>query len=215
MKLYITDISQTSINHLRGLVDSVRIEKSRQYRHESDQLRSLAAGALLNYAVKENFPKQSIPVTPATDEFRKPHLDFTEFSLTHSGSYAACALCENPVGIDIEHVRAYRPAIAKRFFTPEESDACVDADTFTVCWTLKESFLKATGYGIRLPMDSFEIRPFSFTVKPNAPADYEYTHSIDARRYFGRTYVINPQNYLSVCSADNNGFPDSIHWVSL
>lgn len=215
MKLYITDITQTSISRLTPLVSSARIEKSRKYRHAADQLRSLAAGALLNYAVKENFPQQNIPVVPVTDEFQKPHLDFTEFSLTHSGNYAACVINENSVGVDIEHVRAYRPAVAKRFFTPEESKACTDADTFTVCWTLKESFLKASGYGIKLPMDSFEIHPLSFTVKPDAPAGYEYMHSIDTRRYYGRTYAVSPLNYLSICSADDNHFPDEINWVSL
>lgn len=215
MKIYITDITDASISHLSGLVSSDRIAKSLQYRHEADQLRSLAAGALLNYAVKDNFPMQEIPVTPVIDSYQKPHLDFTQFSLSHSGNYAACAISTNPIGIDIEHTRAYRPAIANRFFTSAEAKACINADAFTVCWTLKESFLKATGYGIKLPMDSFEIYPLSFSVTFKTPAKYGFTHSLSADRYYGITYVINKQNYLSVCCKGECEFPAEPEWIRL
>lgn len=215
MKIYITDITGTSIRRLSGLVSDARITKSLQYRHEADQLRSLAAEALLNHAVKENFAQQKVPVMPTIDRYQKPHLGFTQFSLSHSGNYAACAISRNPVGIDVEHVREFRPAIAKRFFTPAEADACTDANAFTVCWTLKESFLKAVGYGIRLPMDLFEICPLSFSVSRGGSAVYEFIHSVSRDHYFGITYVINDQNFLSVCSKENQDFPSEVEWIHL
>lgn len=208
MKIFLIDITQYKMEQLSCLVSDERLKKSSRYHHEMDRRRSLAAGALLNYAVRQHFPQKEVPVTPALNRYGKPYLDFMEFSLSHSGRYAACAVGHQPIGVDIEHQRDFHPELARRFFTEKEASACTDSKSFTICWTLKESFLKATGYGMKLPMNSFEINPALFDAKRKD--SFEYIHSLDDHRYFAKTYVIGNDTYLSVCSMDCCDFPETI-----
>jgi 4'-phosphopantetheinyl transferase len=80
-----------------------------------------------------------------------PHL-----SISHSGALEAVAVCELPVGVDVERIRPLRAlALARRFFPPVEADALAalpeaerDA-AFLRLWTAKEAYVKALGTGFR------------------------------------------------------------------
>lgn len=109
------------------------------------------------------------------------------FSLSHSGDYAMCSIGESPVGNDIECIRAGRLKVAERFFTEREraflyshpdlraeggkerkrekslardmqgrNDEETTQRMFRI-WTMKESFLKATGVGMTLPLKDFSV----------------------------------------------------------
>jgi 4'-phosphopantetheinyl transferase len=90
-----------------------------------------------------------------------------EFSLSHSGDLALLAIARGSrVGVDVEqrHRPAAYLAIARRFFAREEylalkdiPDAGVLAERFLVCWTRKEAYLKATGFGLTRGMSHFEV----------------------------------------------------------
>lgn len=45
------------------------------------------------------------------------------YNLSHSGEYAALAISDAPVGIDIQQMRPYRDSLVKRFFSAEEAAA--------------------------------------------------------------------------------------------
>lgn len=91
------------------------------------------------------------------------------FNLSHTSELVACVIARGvTVGIDIERTDRLRDALAlaTRFFSPTEVgalDACVSerdrAWRFIELWTLKESFVKATGHGLSQPLDSvtFEL----------------------------------------------------------
>lgn len=88
------------------------------------------------------------------------------FNLTHSGDRAALALamdCE--VGIDLEEVRPLPDLeqIAERFLCPEDAAEILSLGpgdrerAFFTCWTRKEAYVKATGAGLRVPLNSFRV----------------------------------------------------------
>lgn len=88
------------------------------------------------------------------------------FNASNSGDLAACAFtrgCE--IGVDIERHRPVRDLehIADRFFSPQEAAevlALPDPDKeqgFFNCWTRKESYIKAMGGGLSIPLDSFQV----------------------------------------------------------
>ena len=81
------------------------------------------------------------------------------FNLSHSGPWGVCALSKAPVGVDVELVRPLRYDLARRFFTPGEQAwlrGRPEGEFFRL-WTRKESFLKALGKGLTLPLDSFSV----------------------------------------------------------
>lgn len=78
---------------------------------------------------------------------------------------AGCGMDGVCIGCDIERIQPYEPRVAKRFFTAaeyqsleEESGAEAQAELFYRYWTKKESVMKLTGLGIRLPMDLYDVR---------------------------------------------------------
>lgn len=96
-----------------------------------------------------------------------------EFSLSHSGRLAVCAVgAGGPLGVDIECLRPVADAngIVRQMFDAGEvaeyeahrGHARVEA--FFSAWTRKEAFLKATGEGLLRPLDSFQVR-----VSPTRP----------------------------------------------
>ncbi len=89
------------------------------------------------------------------------------FNLSHSGNLVACAISgEQGIGVDIEDGRVERNflALARRFFAPQEYTelaslpAAAQADYFYHLWILKESCLKARGWGLANGLDSYRFQ---------------------------------------------------------
>ena len=106
------------------------------------------------------------------DALGKPRLGGTcgqgrlRFNVSHSGDLWACALAVGvEVGLDVEEIRPERAveSIARRYFSPEEADFVLALDgaeraaAFHRVWTRKEAWLKAQGFGITIPLDSFSV----------------------------------------------------------
>jgi len=87
------------------------------------------------------------------------------FNLSHSGELIACAVAPvgQRVGVDVEDLARDRrfDRLADRFFAPSEAArvrSAVAADKplcFYRYWTLKESYIKARGLGMALPLSAF------------------------------------------------------------
>jgi 4'-phosphopantetheinyl transferase len=86
------------------------------------------------------------------------------FNLSHTRGLVACAVAvEHDIGVDVEYVgrRGDPVAIADRYFAPAEVrdlHACPAGerrDRFFQYWTLKESYIKARGMGLRIPLRRF------------------------------------------------------------
>lgn len=88
------------------------------------------------------------------------------FNMSHSGGLTAFAFAwDLDLGIDVERVREIKEieGIAHRFFCREEAAEVLEAAEpertrlFHACWTRKEAFIKATGDGLSMPLDSFRV----------------------------------------------------------
>jgi medium-chain acyl-[acyl-carrier-protein] hydrolase len=96
------------------------------------------------------------------------------FNLAHSHGLALFAVSRGrELGVDLERIRpefAGEP-VARRFFSPREVAALGVLtgerrhEAFFVCWTRKEAYLKATGKGLTLPLDCFDV-----SLLPGEPA---------------------------------------------
>lgn len=93
------------------------------------------------------------------DEMGKPYLEGNglHFNVSHSGEYLAIAVSESPVGIDIQEPKNIKDGMYRKVVQPQEQ-ALIGEDRqndFLRLWTLKESFVKAEGKGLRISMKDY------------------------------------------------------------
>jgi 4'-phosphopantetheinyl transferase len=98
------------------------------------------------------------------------------FNLSHSGGLALFAFTYGrDLGVDIEQRRELEDAerIARRFFSRGEVQVfcalpmSLRMQGFFNCWTRKEAYIKATGDGLSMPLDCFEV-----SLLPGEPARF-------------------------------------------
>ncbi len=156
IELYIADISKLNIDSALARVSEYRRQKTLRLRDYESKRQSLGAELLLYRAMNAGKP-----FTYSLGENGKPQLDDGRcFSLSHSGSYAVCAVSDCDIGVDIELPHKDSLRLARRFFTGSEYERIAASDNpdelFCQLWTIKESFIKATGKGLSTPLSSFE-----------------------------------------------------------
>ncbi len=129
-------------------------------RNKNVQARSILAYAMLHKAGIHLW-NSSAPLSVHFGAHGKPSLPAAphwHIGVSHSGDYIAVVLSPKPIGIDIEHIgsKQYMP-IAQRFFATQEVDYLQSLpiekqrEIFYQLWTLKESYVKALGKGLKLP----------------------------------------------------------------
>jgi 4'-phosphopantetheinyl transferase len=89
------------------------------------------------------------------------------FNVSHTDGLIVCLLAaDREIGVDVEDTTRANIGlveIADRYFSPAEVAAlgalpeAARPDRFFDYWTLKESYIKARGLGLRLPLDQFSF----------------------------------------------------------
>lgn len=148
-----------------GLSDARR-EKIRSLRFEEDRLLSLGAGLLMDYGLRQ-YGLREREVLVSYKKNRKPYLPQhpdIHLNLSHSGTIALAAFGGRELGCDVERVRKADYKVSGRFFAEGEKrylESIEDPEekntAFYRLWTLKESYMKTTGDGVRLPLNEFCI----------------------------------------------------------
>ncbi len=128
-------------------------------------------------------------------------------NFSHSGTCVMCAVCTDgkavQVGCDVEKLGKLRMNVAARAFCREEYETIAGAGTedarrelFFRYWVLKESFMKATGKGMALPVNSFCIRMGEPPVLIRQPEEFKEV-------YRCREYCMPDFPYrMAVCTTD-------------
>jgi 4'-phosphopantetheinyl transferase len=126
------------------------------------------------------------------------------FNLAHSGGVVICAVARGrEVGVDVED-RGRRPVdkrVIHRYCAPEEA-ADVEAqgaawhDRFLMYWTLKESYLKALGLGISVPLE--EIR---FTIGPEIRVSFRGSLAASSTDWAFSLLHQAPHHYAAVAAS--------------
>lgn len=137
-----------------------RKEKILRYMQKADRIQCLCASLLLNEVLKKYSARMEDIVY---GENGKPEIKGLHFNLSHSAEMAVSAVSEKRVGCDIEKNDRMREYVAERFFC--ESEVAYlhllseekKAEEFYRLWTMKESYIKMTGEGLKLPLNRFEF----------------------------------------------------------
>ena len=132
-------------------------------KNETVRQQGLGAELLLIYALRHLDHSILLPLPIRRTKTGKPVLHGLpwQFSLSHTGSYAACCVYDRPLGIDIQEIKHVPERFLTRFYTPDEKKTVLDSaepdETFTRIWCRKESILKAAGFGLSVDLKSFEV----------------------------------------------------------
>lgn len=191
------------------------IERADRFRVRADRrafvmTRGVLRMLLARYLDHPRVDAGTVPI--ALGPWGKPMLGFSplqnsasiEFNVSHSRDLALLAFARDAmVGADVERVRIDWEAHsrARRFFTDVEIDAieAIPEDervhAFFRCWTRKEAFMKATGKGFHLGMDSFSVsvgddRPRVLDVVDGRAEDWQL-YSIEVGDDYAASLVVN------------------------
>lgn len=161
--LYIAGIDEIPIYDYESLAERMsehRIKKAMKYKNEKDKKLSIIAGVLIDRALKK-YGLDEKNMQYSENKFGKPYFLNAEklhFSISHSGNYAMVVMSDKEIGCDIQQITEVNSSIANRFFSADEISYIKSTSDFFRIWALKESFIKAAGKGLAMPLDSFCIK---------------------------------------------------------
>jgi 4'-phosphopantetheinyl transferase len=139
-----------------------------------------------------------------------------EFNISHSADLVVLGVTSGrTLGIDTESIAAREADIEglDRYFAPQESAALLSLPPgerrrrFFELWTLKESYIKARGMGLAIPLDSFRFelageRGLTLHMRP------ELGDSPDRWRLW--QLLLRPDYLAAICAARGESVPPRI-----
>jgi 4'-phosphopantetheinyl transferase len=178
-----------NLDAYRGLMTSDEHERMGRFVFDKDRrafllTRALVRTMLSRYAEVGPADWRFIPNAHGRPEIldRPDGVPDLRFNISHTDGLIACAVSVGrEVGVDVEHTgRRLTHDVAGRHFAPREvSDLRKLPDdeqrrVFFDYWTLKESYIKARGFGLALPLGDF-----AFTLDPPHPPRITFEPALD------------------------------------
>lgn len=152
MKIYFL-ICETDGTRFLPFLSEDRLERAQVAKSPAVRSRTIFSYALLRLALAENFGINEAPEF-GYEPLGKPFLTAfpnARFSISHAENAVLCAVSEQPVGADIQDIRALKADVSHKICTPVELEKLSGTDDKNrdICrlWCLKESFGKLTGKG--------------------------------------------------------------------
>ena len=157
------ELTQEDFNSLLPLVSSEKQDRIKRFHFFRDAQNCLLGDILSRFEICRATGISNRQLEFSVNAYGKPFLvdsHHVHFNISHAGSYIACAISDEPVGIDIELIKSVNIKIAERFFTPNET-AYIKSDSqslrFCEVWTKKESHIKLEGKGLHKSLSSFSV----------------------------------------------------------
>ena len=172
--VWLLDLGQPDhlIRRLWDTLDGEERARAARFVFSTDRARYTAAHGLVRHVLSGYLGISPAEVIFGYGRHGKPYLVMADapavlrFNVSHSANLCLCAVTlDREVGVDIERIRVDRDhrGIADRYFSPAERAALLALPAeqlvraFYDCWTRKEAHLKATGDGLGVPLDSFDV----------------------------------------------------------
>ncbi len=145
----------------------------------------------------------------------KPHLIApcpVAFNVAHTCGLVVCAIGDSErLGVDVESAsRCVDTALANRYFSGPEIEwlenqpSHCQSDAFLRIWTLKESFIKAVGTGLTMPLDRFAFGDIDSPVPRLTLLDAEH-----GPRTRWHSFLFQPQrDFITAITVNSDMRPD-------
>ncbi|MBR5988128.1 MAG: 4'-phosphopantetheinyl transferase superfamily protein [Prevotella sp.] len=141
-------------------ISEQRREQALRFKHEQGRRLCVLAYLLLKQGLREEYGIMDNPVFEYNEHGKPSIVGHPEifFNLSHCKEAVACAISDQPVGIDVESVRSYKERLARYTMNDEEVRDIETSEqpdtTFIRLWTMKEATMKLVGTGISKDMKS-------------------------------------------------------------
>ncbi|MGC5328104.1 4'-phosphopantetheinyl transferase family protein [Brevibacillus sp. SYSU BS000544] len=213
--------NEMSLQTFSKLLSYVSVDKQlriKRFNTKKDAYRTLLADILIRLIISDKYELPFQEITFMYNSHGKPFLSLDRglsFNISHSGKWVVAIVGKRHlVGIDIEEIRPIEMEVARRFFAPEEYSDLKEKDErerllfFYDLWTLKESYVKAIGRGLTIPLDSFVIQ------RKDLFGQFVIRQKHSPHNFFFQQYDIDKEYKLSAC-ATTDTFPESISILNI
>lgn len=153
------------------LIDGQEQAQARRFHFAADRHRYLVTRVLVRTVLSRYAPLAPEQWRFVRNAYGKPSVDNDirqaarmSFNLSHSRQLVVLGVgCGQALGIDTEHLGGGQAPVelAARYFCADEAQALaacpsgLRGERFYHYWTLKESYIKARGMGLSIPLDQF------------------------------------------------------------
>lgn len=160
-------VNENLLSYYRGWLSQQELTRLHRFRFMRNQKEFLLGKALTRYVLARycgNIPRK---IGFKYNAYSKPFIDpdvGINFNLSHSQGTIVLAVClSGEIGVDIEFLDLTKSdtSLPKRYFAPQEYQYLSglsprkQTQAFFSLWTLKESYIKAVGHGLSLPLSDF------------------------------------------------------------
>jgi 4'-phosphopantetheinyl transferase len=176
----------------RDLLDAAERNQEPRFYFERDRRRYLVTRALVRSVLSRYLAIDPRECLFSTNAYGRPDVANSQpdegclsFNISHTHSLIVLGVTRGrALGVDVENVSARQVSIdiADRYFAPPEVAALrarpahEQQDRFFEYWTFKESYIKARGMGLSLPLDKFSFhygddRSVAIAIEPELADD--------------------------------------------
>ena len=159
--------------NLRELLSDAERKQEKLFHFADDRLRYLVTRAMVRTVLSRYAAVAPADWTFSKNAYGRPEIASRHgapglcFNISHTRGLIALGVSkERALGVDVENVVVRQPSIgiAEHFFSPVEVTELLGQPDelrqarFFEYWTFKESYIKARGMGLSLPLDKFSFR---------------------------------------------------------
>jgi 4'-phosphopantetheinyl transferase len=202
----------------KTLLNEEELEKQQRYIFEKDRHDALITRVFIRDVLSQYMDIEPSNWTFSKGENGKPEIDYQQlvlsklvpsivplrFNISHTKELIICAVTlNNDIGCDVEQIerKADVLAIADRYFSEVETKELYSLpenkqrDRFFDYWTLKESYIKAWGQGLAIP-----LRDFSFHIgaseskKQNSNVKLSFAEKREDNAKHWKSWIFYPGN---------------------
>lgn len=190
-------------------ISKEKYKKLMRYKNINDKKRGVISELLVRYLISIRSEIKSNEIIIDKSKYGKPfvkNINEIEYNVSHSGKFVVCIIGNYPVGIDVEKISNIDLSVSDIVFETKEYEEFQQINDlekreyFYRMWCLKESFIKAKGFGLYMNLNSFRI---NIVNENNIYCFYQ------GNKYYFKEYKIDLFYKLSICSKINE-FPNEI-----
>ena len=207
----------------RSLMNEAERKQEVRFHFENDRRRYLLTRALVRTVLSRYAPVSPGDWTFSKNEYGRPQISNAEalgaglsFNISHTRSLIVLGVTRGrALGVDVENI-ASRSApidVADRYFAADEVAALAGTSVeqqpyrFFEYWTFKESYIKARGMGLSIPLDKFS---FSYPSDTSVSLSVHPELADDAQRWLLWQFQPTPEYLVAVCAERSEGDPPTV-----